>query len=232
MENNINNEIKEVKNDPKKSKWTKKRIFIIVGIALVFVAIIVLICISATAPKKVTFTAPGKFGFKLPAALISDQTNGSTVTPPSASSLEIKHYEFAGWYENKEGTGDPIDFTTKVFTESTTVYGIWNAKKYTITYNYNGGELKGESKNPTYYYINHELTAAEKNSGDVVLSRETLLLEPVKDGKTFDGWMIKVDNSEEILNNGKVIKTIELKKIITSLLEDPVGNITIEAEWK
>ena len=112
------------------------------------------------------------------------------------------------------------------------LYGIWNAKKYTITYNYDGGELKDNHTNPAYYYINHELTALEKNSSDVVLSRETLLLEPVKEGKTFEGWIIKVDNSGEILNNGKVIKTIDLKKIITPLLEDPVGNITIEAKWR
>lgn len=218
----------EEKYDASSSKKTsiknnKKRLITIIGSLIVFIAIIILICVSANSPKKVTFSAPGKFGYTFPSALIEDPENGSLVTPPDSDKLEIPHYEFVGWFDNMEGNGNPIDFSTQKFTTSTTVYGIWNGKKYTISYDYNGGNLKDGFTNPTYYYINHTLTTIEKNEDQsLVLNSQTLLFEPIQEGKTFVGWQI---------NGGETKKSIDLERLFRTWFDSPIGDVTIKAIW-
>lgn len=219
-----NEEKYDASNTKKTSiKNSKKRLITIIGSLVVFVAIIVIICVSANAPKKVTFSAPGKFGYTFPAALIEDPENGSLVTPPDSSKLEIPHYEFVGWFDNMEGSGDPIDFSTRKFTTSTVVYGIWNGKKYNITYDYDGGELKEGFTNPSYYYITHTLTSIEKDEDQkLILNSNSLLFEPVKDGRTFVGWQI---------NGGETKKSIDLERLFRTWFDSPIGDVTIKAVW-
>lgn len=222
MENEVKYDASTVKKTSIKNN--KKRLITIIGIIVVFIAIIVIICISANAPKKVAFNAPGKFGYNFPSALIEDPENGSLVTPPDSSKLEIPHYEFVGWFDNKEGNGEPIDFSTKKFTDTTIVYGIWNAKKYAITYDYDGGSLKEGFENPVYYYINHTLNAIENNEDPKkALNTNPLLFEPVKNGYTFVGWKI---------NNGDTKKTMDLQRVFNSWFDSPIGDVTIQAIWQ
>ncbi len=222
MENEIKYDAQKV-NKPS-IKNSKKRLITIIGILIVFVVIILVICFSANAPKKVTFNTPGKFGYNLPPSLIEDTKNGSLITPPDSSKLEIENYEFVGWFFNKDGSGEPIDFSTQKFTEATIVYGIWNARKYLITYDYDGGELKEGFNNPTYYYINHTLNSIEKNEDSTkVLNINPILVEPIKDGYEFIGWQI---------NNDEPRLTINLQRVFSSWFDSPIGDVTIKAIWR
>lgn len=82
-------------------------------------------------------------------------------------------YNFCGWYRDMD-----VDLTImSPFTDLTPVnsdlslYAAWEIIDYTVTYELDGGE--NDPLNPTVF---------NAESGDVVL------LEPTKDGYTFDGW--------------------------------------------
>ena len=76
---------------------------------------------------------------------------------------------FLGWYSDKELT-KTFDFSTPI-TADTTIYAKWDAAKYTITYNLDGGTNNAD--NP-----------AEYTAGEGVKE----LKEPTRDGYTFVGW--------------------------------------------
>ena len=65
-----------------------------------------------------------------------------TIPPQILGDITLNGYTFAGWYDNSEGTGDPInynalvDFTNNI--ESNTqlnLYARWEPRTYTIRYN-------------------------------------------------------------------------------------------------
>lgn len=86
-------------------------------------------------------------------------------------------YTFAGWYTDKT-------YTTKVTTipkgsvGKKSLYAKWNLIKYSITYNFNGGNATGSC--PTVYYITSE---------NIVLNT------PVRKGYKFGGWYKNSDFS-------------------------------------
>lgn len=59
---------------------------------------------------------------------------GSTATPKE---ILRTGYNFLGWYDNKEGTGDPVDLKTKTFDEDTTLYAKWEGDEIKVTFNWN-----------------------------------------------------------------------------------------------
>ena len=79
-------------------------------------------------------------------------------------------YIFKGWYSDKKCTKKVINIK-KGSSGNKTFYAKWEAQKYTIKYNLNGG--KNNSKNPSNY------TFATSN---------IKLQNPSRDGYTFKGW--------------------------------------------
>ena len=85
-------------------------------------------------------------------------------TLPSASR---NYYDFVGWFDEN---GNEVVKIESVMLKSFTLTAKWTAHVYTITYDFNGG---AEVKNPTSYTVETETF---------------VLLEPTKEGYTFEGW--------------------------------------------
>ncbi len=101
----------------------------------------------------------------------------SGYTDADITGYEQADLTFAGWYDNAACSGDKIDFTTKEFTTSTTVYARWNATDnlkttYWIAPSYRyipEGKNAGLSSNGPAYggkYIN-ETTNILKTSSEI-----------------------------------------------------------------
>ena len=93
------------------------------------------------------------------------------------NSYQKKGYTFAGWNTQADGKGTiykenaSVKNLTKNADEVVTLYAQWNAGKYQITYNLNGG--KNNKKNPKTYKTT---------------SKKIKLLNPSKKGYVFKGW--------------------------------------------
>ena len=91
---------------------------------------------------------------------------------PSAAGPE--GYEFAGWYDNQYGEGEPFDFGSRMPAHAVTLYAKWTPTKNTVSvYPEQGGEGV-----PDRYEVNF----GEK------LTEETLRVPEDIDGKKFIGW--------------------------------------------
>ena len=94
-----------------------------------------------------------------------------------ANTYKKTGYTFKGWstsststtvkYENKDSVKN-LKYNDG---DTVTLYAVWSKKKYTLTYEYNGGKSP-ESKNRTTYTVTDEFT----------------LKSPTKTGYTFAGW--------------------------------------------
>ncbi|POZ57052.1 Internalin-A [Lysinibacillus sphaericus] len=109
---------------------------------------------------------------------VTFNTNGGTAVAPIPTTYGEKAtvpiaptktgYTFVGWYKDAPLTTE-WDFATETVTEDTTLYGKWEAKSYTVTFNTNGGTAVAPI--PTTY--------GEK---------ATVPTAPTKTGYTFAGW--------------------------------------------
>lgn len=96
-------------------------------------------------------------------------------------------YEFVGWYDNPELTGENISKIEKGTTGNKTYYAKWNVVTYSINYELNGGT---QSDNPPSEYT---------------IETETFDLEiPVKTGYNFKGWFTNKDFKDETENSVKI----------------------------
>ncbi|SDL94754.1 LPXTG-motif cell wall anchor domain-containing protein/Listeria/Bacterioides repeat-containing protein [Sarcina sp. DSM 11001] len=59
-------------------------------------------------------------------------------------------YEFAGWYENSEGLGNPFDFNTTMPDGDIILYAVYKPVRYPVYVNPNGGEID---------HVNHTYTS-------------------------------------------------------------------------
>ena len=94
--------------------------------------------------------------------------DGEKATAPSAPSAT--GYSFNGWNTKDDGTGTTWDFGTNTVTAATTLYAMWTAETYTITYEMDGGI--NNTNNPATYTVETAVTFQEPN----------------KVGYEFDGW--------------------------------------------
>lgn len=247
MENQITeNEVLETKKPKEKNKKTGK-IIKIVAILVAFVTLLVLAITVFTAPTKVTFSL-GKSGPlgrpKIKPQVVNDDKK---IEAPDEKLFEFEHYVFLGWFDNIEGKGEAIDFETKTFEESTTIYPIWDVIYYTITYVYGADKAdfnyhfanSDEDPNPQTYCITHDYIAKsdellfddlkyQHDSDHKLLLSDLqkigLTLEvPIRDGYNFGGWKIYTinDNGDEVESNTPIG---EIKRA-------PLGNIIIKAVW-
>jgi len=97
-------------------------------------------------------------------------------------------YKFKGWYTAKSG-GSKISSTTKVNTaKNHTLYAQW-AKKYTVTFNANGGSVKTKSKAVAKGYTYSTLPS------------------PTRSKYAFKGWYTKKSGGTKITKDSKVSLT-------------------------
>ncbi len=95
------------------------------------------------------------------------------------------NYDFVGWYTEKSG-GDIVSSETSVSSlANQTLYAHWSAKKFTVTFNANGGVVSTEKKIVTYGKTYGELPT------------------PTQDYKSFTGWFTQADGGTQITAESK-----------------------------
>ncbi len=120
----------------------------------------------SAAQYTVTFDLNGQTGASIPAQTVDYDGEAAAITSPSSIS-----YDFAGWYDNAEGTGTVWDFDNDTVTGNITLYAKWIIKAYTITFEANG---TGAAM-PGSLTVNHGSAAAKP-------------ADPVLTGSSFIGW--------------------------------------------
>ena len=98
--------------------------------------------------------------------------NGSYVTEYSygegavlPTDVEKSGYTFAGWYENEELTGSMVTAISDTEYGDKTYYAKWTANTYSITFNTNGGTIKGSYVTGYSYGKGAELPTDVEKSG-------------------------------------------------------------------
>lgn len=74
---------------------------------------------------------------------------GTELQLPTADSIEKEGYIFAGWYDNENFTGNPIDKIDSTATGDKILYAKWEPERFTITIP-KRITLSGETKSGTY----------------------------------------------------------------------------------
>lgn len=98
-----------------------------------------------------------------------------------------KGYNFSGWYTNI--TGGTKKQQTDIVTESHTLYGQWKAKKMTVYFDPNGGNVSTSSATVTY----------DEKYGT--------LPTPTRTGYTFTGWYTSSTSGTQITKDTQVTIT-------------------------
>ena len=112
------------------------------------------------------------------------QENSAVVIPAEPKK---NGYAFDGWYFDENVWQNPVGNSLTVTTD-TTVYAKWSPISYSISYNFDGGELPEGVTNPTSYTI---------ESNDITLA------SPVRKGYAFDGWELG-NNRIQTITKGNV----------------------------
>ncbi|MBO5774524.1 MAG: InlB B-repeat-containing protein [Kiritimatiellae bacterium] len=90
---------------------------------------------------------------------------------PELPSVSRAGYDFQGWYTEVGGAGTQIKKGNQVtLLQDSTLYAYWVPKKYTVSFNPNGGSVETTSKSVTYDSAYGELPV------------------PTRTGYTFSGW--------------------------------------------
>jgi len=113
-------------------------------------------------------------------------------------------YEFKGWATSSDGSVDYASGATYSSNSAVTLYAVWEANKYTVTYNANGGT--GTMAASQHIYGTEKALTAN---------------EFTKDGYTFRGWATGASGTVAY-TDGQSIK---------NLSSTNGGNVTLYALW-
>ena len=165
---------------------------------------------GATYIGKATYTANGtetvQVTFKNGEATFDTQTvekNGKATEPADKPTKE--GHKFLGWYKDSEETA--FNFTGTAIESAITLNAKFEANKYAVTYNANGGTGTVAVGEATF---GQSFTPDTNETEDAKFTRE---------GYTFDGWNTKADGS------GTTIATSAANWNIAA-------NTTLYAQWK
>ena len=174
-------------------------------------------------PKTYTLSYAYKFdGFDtapsipLPSELPTSFTFADTISLPTPTS----DYEFGGWYIDEACTQAIINSTIKgvdlltVSNGNATIYGLWVAKQYTITYeNAADSNIKPELINGTQTFTDNQIAL-----GATLKSIDSSLATNTSEQYYFGGWLYNgsivtdlsfIDTSSENLNYTLVAQWIK-----------------------
>ena len=122
--------------------------------------------------------------------------------------LTREGYDFAGWYLNAKGDGEPVTSDTVVTKEKAhTLYAKWEGHKFTVSFDLQGGNINGVST----------VEPATVTLGNVY-SMMAIPDDPQRDGHTFLGWYYDAEGTK-----GPVTASTQ---VVT------VGDHTLYAKWK
>lgn len=134
---------------------------------------------SYTTSKTVRFDANG--GRVSPASKVVTCNSSYSNTYGTLPTPTRTGYEFDGWYTEETG-GTKITSTTSVGTDPpATLYAHWKGKKYTVTFDANGGTVSPASDTVTYGKKYYSLPTPTRTGG-----------------YTFDGWYTKKDGGTKV----------------------------------
>ena len=126
-------------------------------------------------------------------------------------------YKFAGWYTEKDG-GAKVELGD-VVTSSHTLYAHWTAKKYTVTFNANGGTVTPETMKVTYGCLYGELPT------------------PTRKGYTFVGWFTNSNGGTQVKADAEVTTAADrtlhahwTQNIYTVTIKDDKDGKVIESQ--
>ena len=143
-----------------------------------------------TDPVSVTITGDTTFTYTfaaIPTYTVALNPNGGTCAQPSVTVTYGQAYgtlptptrtghKFEGWWTTKETGGKQVTASTVCYaTGNYTMFARWEAKKYTVTLNPNGGSVSPTSISVTY----------DKAYGE--------LPTPTRTGHKFEGWWTTKD---------------------------------------
>lgn len=114
-------------------------------------------------------------------------THGVSTTIKGTSTFSRTGYTLSGWNTAADGSGTSYAAGNNYsFTGDKTLYAIWRANTYTVSFNANGGTVSTASKTVTYD------------------STYGTLPTPTYTGFTFDGWYTAASNGTKISTSTKV----------------------------
>ncbi len=110
---------------------------------------------------------------------MSVDSNGKLTLPTLAST----NYKFEGWYkgEEKVGDGGATDYVVSSADQNVTLTPKWTIKKFTVTFDANGG-----TSSPSSEKVEYGDSISEEELNDVTIT---------KNDRSFDGWY---ENSSKV----------------------------------
>lgn len=155
--------------------------------------------------KAVHVTYNENFGSK-PNEVKKEYSFGDTVDLSAVTTPKRTGYEFVGWSSSNVATEEDFKDGSKIsFTSDKTVYAIWKANTYTISFDANDGTGTMADLPMTY--------DVEKTLPENTFSRKNYI---------FQGWSTKDSGAVEVKN----------KAAVKNLTDKAKGSVTLYAVWK
>lgn len=98
-----------------------------------------------------------------------------------------KDCEFVGWYTNREGTGEPWDFSTDRVYSDMTLYAKWRSEQHTVKFDAQGGSCSVSKQDYSY--------------GSAMGS----LPVPTRTNYKFIGWYTRPNNGGELYTESTIM---------------------------
>lgn len=153
-------------------------------------------------------------------------TKYESATYPQEKSVNDITYEFVGWYDNEEFTGNPVDFNSYQVTEHTTFYGKYVPKDtieedqpfITVEKHITGIEESLINTNfyvkVGRYFLNKNTAKVEKKDGTIILrwtipNAEEGTYDVSEVNETVDGYTVVTDGTGKTVQTKPAATTVE-----------------------
>lgn len=110
----------------------------------------------------------------------------------------LKGYDFNGWNTRSDAKGEAVTAETIVVSETNEkiLYGDWQGRQYTVTFDLNGGNINGATQ------LAPRTVTFGKMYGAMVIPNN-----PEKKLSTFRGWYLNPEGTGESITYGTLVKT-------------------------
>ncbi len=136
-----------------------------------------------------------------------DIAHGSQLSEIAPDELQRDGYQFIGWNTDRNASSALDDYA---ITGDVTLYAVWKANTYSVTFDANGGEVTTSDKKVTYDSVYGDLPV------------------PTRVGYTFNGWYI--GSNTETLYRGSV--SVGMLASAAGVENQNGETITLIAKWQ